>query len=155
MDHHKMLHYVLSRTPSSTDVTSNLASRDGHLLMVSHLECRQKQINVLWDSGSNVSLITHQKAKELGLKGRDIHISITKVGNSLETVASKEYVVPVVDMYGVEWKITACGIDEITAPVDKVNMSVVSRLFHSLIDNRQNAFEKVSIDLNEFFSCKF
>lgn len=89
------------------------------------------QINVLWDSGSNVSLITHQKAKELGLKGRDIHISIAKVGNSLETVASKEYAVNVVDMNGVEWKSIACGIDEITAPADEVDMSVVSRLFPS------------------------
>ena len=69
MDPHRMLHPVLSGMASHTDVTNNLASRDGYLLMVSSLECCQKEINVLWDSGSNVSLITHQKARELGLKG--------------------------------------------------------------------------------------
>ncbi|XP_071525744.1 uncharacterized protein [Panulirus ornatus] len=35
-------------------------------------------------------------------------------------------------MDGVEWRIIACGIDEITAPIDEVDISVVSRLFPSL-----------------------
>ena len=43
IDHHRMLHHVLS----ATNVTSNLASRDGYLLMVSSLEYCQKKINVL------------------------------------------------------------------------------------------------------------
>lgn len=95
------------------------------------MECCQKKMNVLWDSGSDVLLITHQRTKELGLKGRDVHITIINVGNTMETVSSKEYVVSVVDRVGVKWEITACGIDEITASVE-VNMSVVSILFHSL-----------------------
>lgn len=125
--HHEMLHHVLSGMTGPTDVTSNLAYRDGYLLMVSSLECCQKKINVLWDGGSNVSPITHQKAKELGLKGRDVHLTLTKVGNSMGTIASKEYVVPIV-----EWEITACGIDEIITPVNEVNMTAVSKLFHCL-----------------------
>ncbi|XP_068200399.1 uncharacterized protein [Palaemon carinicauda] len=96
------------------------------------LKVSQNDINVLWDSGSNVSLITHQKAQELGLNGRDVQITITKVGNKTETVSSKEYTVPVVDIYGVKWEIIACGIDEITTPVEKVDMNVVSCLFKSL-----------------------
>ena len=134
MDQHRMLHPVLSGMASHTDVTNNLASRNGYFLMVSSLECCQKEINVLWDSGSNVSLITHQKSRKLGLKGRDVQITITKIGNSLETVSSKEYVVPVIDQDGVKWEITACGIDEITAPIDEINMNVVSTLFQSLKD---------------------
>ena len=63
-----------------------------------------------------------------------MQITITKVGNSLETVSSKEYVVPVIDQDGVKWEITACGIDEITAPIDEINMNVVSTLFQSLKD---------------------
>ncbi|XP_068223879.1 uncharacterized protein [Palaemon carinicauda] len=131
-EHHKMLHSLLYKPTTFTDVTSNLVSRDGHLLMVSGLRYHQNDINVLWDSGSNVSLITHQKAQELGLNGRDVQITITKVGNKTETVSSKEYTVPVVDIYGVKWEIIACGIDEITTPVEKVDMNVVSCLFKSL-----------------------
>ncbi|XP_068236892.1 uncharacterized protein [Palaemon carinicauda] len=131
-EHHKMLHSLLYKPTTFTVVTSNLVSRDGHLLMVSGLRYHQTDINVLWDSGSNVSLITHQKAQELGLNGRDVQITITKVGNKTETVSSKEYTVPVVDIYGVKWEIIACGIDEITTPVEKVDMNVVSCLFKSL-----------------------
>ncbi|XP_068209204.1 uncharacterized protein [Palaemon carinicauda] len=131
-EYHKMLHSLLYKPTTFTDVTSNLVSRDGHLLMVSGLRYRQNDINVLWDSGSNVSLITHQKVKELELNGRGVQITITKVGNKTETVSSKEYTVPVVDNYGVKWEIIACGIDEITTPVEKVDMNVVSCLFKSL-----------------------
>lgn len=132
MEHHKMLHYVLSRSSNTNSVTNNLVCRVGHLLMVNRVECQQKEINVLWDSGSNVSLITHRKAKELGLKGQEVYITVTKVGNNVETMLSEEYVVPIVDMDGVKWEITACGIHEITAPVDHVDMTVVPKLFPCL-----------------------
>ena len=40
----------------------------------------QKRVDVLFDSGAQVSLIRQQTADCLGLKGKDISVTITKVG---------------------------------------------------------------------------
>ena len=39
----------------------------------------QTNLNVFWDGGSKVSMITFAKAKELGLSGERIEINIIKV----------------------------------------------------------------------------
>ena len=39
-------------------------------------------VNVLWDGGSNGSLITFAKAKSLGLKGKAVRLSIQRIGES-------------------------------------------------------------------------
>ena len=41
--------------------------------------------NVLFDSGAQISLIRSETAQNLGLKGRDISVNITKVGGEEET----------------------------------------------------------------------
>ena len=55
----------------------------------------QKHGNVLLDTGAQVSLIRSDTAELLGLKGRDISVTITKVGGEEETVRTKEYRVPI------------------------------------------------------------
>ena len=47
--------------------------------------------NVLLDSGAQVSLIRQETAETLGLKGKDVSITITKVGGEEETMKTKEY----------------------------------------------------------------
>jgi len=47
--------------------------------------------NVLLDSGAQVSLIRQDTAETLGLKGKDVSITITKVGGEDETMKTKEY----------------------------------------------------------------
>ena len=47
--------------------------------------------NVLLDSGAQVSLIRQETAETLGLKGKDVSITITKVGGEDETMKTKEY----------------------------------------------------------------
>ena len=43
-----------------------------------------KRGNVLFDSGAQISLIRSETARNLGLKGRDISVNITKVGGEQE-----------------------------------------------------------------------
>ena len=47
--------------------------------------------NVLLDSGAQVSLIRQDTAETLGLKGKDVSITITKVGGEEESIKTKEY----------------------------------------------------------------
>ena len=41
-------------------------------------------VNVLWDGGSTLSLITFRKAKELQLDGKQVDLAVTKVGGKTE-----------------------------------------------------------------------
>ena len=53
----------------------------------------QKRVNVLFDSGAQVSLIRQQTADCLGLKGKGISVTITKVRRE-EEMKTKVYRVP-------------------------------------------------------------
>ena len=55
--------------------------------------------------------------------------SLTKVGNSTEQLDSKMYKVPITDLTGTEWTIEACGINEITSDIAKVDTAFIARLF--------------------------
>ena len=59
-----------------------------------------QEINVMWDSGATVCLITFKKANELGLIGKKVSIKIIKVGGAKEIFESKLYDVPVRDKNG-------------------------------------------------------
>lgn len=48
------------------------------LLNISTLNSKNQPVTVLWDSGSDISLITHGAAKKLGLKGRNIILCAIK-----------------------------------------------------------------------------
>lgn len=78
--------------------------------MRSYGKSMNMDIPTLWDSGSNISMITYRMARRLGLKGSDINLSITKIGNESRNFSSKIYKVPLVDAEGNLWEIEACGI---------------------------------------------
>lgn len=48
-----------------------------------------KRGNVLLDSGAQISLIRRETADSLGLKGKDISVSIIKVGGEEEEIQTK------------------------------------------------------------------
>ena len=54
----------------------------------------EKQVNVLWDSGATLSLITFNKAKQLKLIGEEVKISVVKVGGEKQTLSSCVYDLP-------------------------------------------------------------
>lgn len=76
-----------------------------------------------------MSLITHDKAWQLGLK--DIHENkpITKVGKTIKHLTTKQYVVPLTDEIGHEWIVYVYGMEEITTETNKVNASEQKRIF--------------------------
>ena len=129
LDHHYILHDVLCRK-----INNHLLSLEGYLLEISTVKSTFANLSVLWDSGSTTSLITHDKARELNLKGTNVTVSITKVGNTVEIVDSREYIVPVIDVNGEIYNIKCCGMDEISAPVRYVDVRVASQIFPCIKD---------------------
>jgi len=80
-------------------------------------------INILWDSGAQVSLITLRKAKELGLSGVVAKITIVKIGNVKETVNSRLYEVPIVESNGNIELIKAYGIPQISSEIESIEIN--------------------------------
>ncbi|XP_076028384.1 uncharacterized protein LOC143017480 [Oratosquilla oratoria] len=125
MWHHPLLH----RSPlNGTMYHVNDHKTSKVLLMVSSIYHNGVPINTMWDSGSDVTVITHSMAKRLGLIGKDVQMTITKVGNVVESCMSKEYTIPLVDQQGKIWKIKAYGLDEITSNVYEVDANELSRI---------------------------
>lgn len=121
--HHSLLHDVFRVMPSVTTVSST-KSRDGVLLSISYVISKGVRVAVLWDSGSDISIITHRMAKHLGLKAvSDMVVNVTKVGNQTEEIHTKSYIVPLMDLDGKIWEIEVCAMEEISSPVKKLNLS--------------------------------
>ena len=99
------------------------------LLMISEVMSRGIIINALWDPGANMSLITHDCVKRLGLIGERTALFITKVGNITEKIDNKKYLLPLADKTGKIWEITVYGMEEVTADANNVNVDSVANLF--------------------------
>ncbi len=85
-------HNSLLHPEQRDDIFHNAVSGKARtaFLNISQIVSRKQSLTVLWDSGSDVSLITHKTTKKLGLKGKDIHLFMVKVGNVVEHQSSKE-----------------------------------------------------------------
>lgn len=130
--HHVKLHGIFAQSQSpevSMHFSENNCERNGVLLTISQVEGRGQPITVLYDCGSNMSLITHAKARQLGLKGISKNITITKVGKSVEQLPTKQYAVPLTDEMGNVWIVYAYGMGEITTESNEVNMWDLRKIF--------------------------
>ena len=119
-----ILHSAVSGKPFTT------------LLNISTLNSGNQPVTVLWDSGSDMSLITHSMAKKLGLKGKNINLSMIKVGIAIEHQSSKEYCVPLTEKTGKVWNVDAVGISEVSARIKKVDLSKMPELFVGISNSK-------------------
>ena len=88
----------------------------------------KSQVNVMWDSGATVSMITFKKARHLGLNGSKARISIVKVGGQKETIETEIYDVPLYDTNGRQELFKAYGIEQISSSIGSADMNEVSEL---------------------------
>ena len=80
--------------------------------------------NILLDSGAQISLIRQDTAETLGLKGKDVSITITKVGGEDETMKTKEYNVQLTCIdSNKRFTIKAIGIHSISDKIPAVKTS--------------------------------
>ena len=85
--------------------------------------------NVLLDSGAQVSIIRQDTAETLGLNGKDVSITITKVGGEEESMKTKEYKVQLtcIDI-GKRFSVKAIGIQSISDEIPTVKTSHLPEL---------------------------
>lgn len=112
------------------DLAFNVTNCKGNraLLAVGIAKCGSRSVSLLYDS-----LVRHRKARELGIRGRDINMTMIKVGNVKESFSTKECVIPLLDEEGNIVKITAIGIDEISTKISEIDMSEIASLFSGII----------------------
>ena len=130
--HHSLLHLASIEGfafHNSGQPTNKHHNQNRVLLMVSSVKSRSQGINTLWDPGANVSLISHDAARRLGLKGSTIELAITKVGNTTDRIKSKEYTLPLTDTEGKVWQICVYGMDEVTTNLEESDVSKVVHFF--------------------------
>ena len=85
---------------------------------------------MLLDSGAQVSLIRQGTAETLGLKGKDVSITITKVGGEDETIKTKEYNVQLTCIdNNKRFTVKAIGIHGISDEIPAVKTSHLPEVF--------------------------
>ena len=104
-------------------------SRNKVLLIISTVQCRNKNVIISLDPGANISLLLHDAASRSGLKGSLISLSITKVGSTNEHISSKEYTLPLVNFVGKPWYIPPYGMQEVTIDIEIIDNCKVAHLF--------------------------
>ncbi len=125
--HHPLLHQSKKATIGVALTNEN---QEAVLPIISANICGPNRMfkrgNVLLDSGAQISLIKQETAENLGLKGKDVSITITKVGGVDENVKTKVYKVPVTSLDSRKtYSVTAVGIpcisdDVIDIKTDKI-----------------------------------
>ena len=91
----------------------------------------KKQGNLLLDSGAQVSLITLSVADELGLKGKEVNITISKIGGEEEELTTKLFRVRIQSLanQSVTHTVTAVGIPCISSDITEKKLSHVAGIF--------------------------
>ena len=96
------------------------------------IDFRRKKIKstIFFDIGANVSLILHDLAESLGLKGKRCRILIhTAMSEEPEWHSTKSYALKLVDNKGIKRKLILIGTDKITSRPQEVDVSACYRLF--------------------------
>ena len=128
--HHPLLHGAIQSTVAT--VTSVINNQKA-LLPVVQVDivgsgCHLQRANALLDSGAQISLIRSSVAEDLKLKGRDIVITITKVGGQEEELSTKSYQVRIRSLEDRSaHAIQATGIPSISEDITDVKVADVAR----------------------------
>jgi hypothetical protein len=90
-----------------------------------------KSCVAFWDTGSQVTLMTHKTAKEMGLKPiQGLPLNLMGVGNSQKTRSTVWYKIPLVDTGGGRTvEVAAYGISHIMDPLEAVDPGLMRAVF--------------------------
>ena len=132
MSHHILLH------ESEEDGQAHHAKNEsgGCLLQLMNVEVNGgTKATVLWDGGATISLFTFQKASQIGLKGEEVNLSVTKIGGTKQLLKSYKYEVGIKTKDGKFVDFILYGIDKISTPLRNVNLDHVVNLFPNAKNN--------------------
>ena len=80
------------------------------------------EVNVFFDGGSNVCLLTREFIRKAKLSGRPVLQTLVTTGVDKAEWWTEAYNVPLVDREGKEHIILAFAMDEITSPIEEVDL---------------------------------
>jgi hypothetical protein len=101
-------------------------------------DARGGECIVLWDSGAQVSLVTHEYARGAGFKRRPASIRITGVGAGSGGESSVQYKALLRRRDGSIAEILPYGVDGITGNAISLNLSKAKTLFPSVASNLES-----------------
>ena len=131
--HHSSLHSGTFNAALHTVIDN--VYKDTVILPIMKVRVNSKKcpyVNVLWDSGSSVSLITKHRAKEMKLKGKAITLRITTAGGVENILYSNKYQIPLIDSCGRVITLSVYGIEKITTEISSVDVENICTLFHNI-----------------------
>ena len=140
LNHHKTLHEEKKgetvNEPQTKDrgvsTCKNLDFSESCILQYQNIKTHKGSLNVLWDNAASLCFVTFDKAKAEKLQGKDVELSIVTVGGKVEKLASKKYLLPLVDNEGITVNIVAYGIEKITSDIPDVNIDGIIQLFEGV-----------------------
>ena len=91
-------------------------------------------LNVLWDAGATVSLITFEKAEQLKLKGKKCKLSIAGVGGKVQDVASYAYKLAMRNEEGNSEEFAVYGVKHISSGISQIDLKQVVSLFKNITE---------------------
>jgi hypothetical protein len=84
----------------------------------------------LWNTGSQVTLMTHKAAKDMGLKPiPGPPVNLVGVGNSQKTRSTVRYQIPLVDTGGRTVEVAAYGMGHIMDPLETIDPVLMRAVF--------------------------
>ena len=99
------------------------------LLPLMNVQCKGENLDVLWDTGATISLITVRAAKELGLaKGAKRYLTV--VGGCVEEIDSRMYMLPLTDERNKIIHVQVYGVERISSNINRIDISGVASLFN-------------------------
>ncbi|KAJ8036637.1 hypothetical protein HOLleu_20672 [Holothuria leucospilota] len=131
--HHPLLHLPAGSVSGIVGVALN--TKDQALLPVVEVDIEgprgmKQRGNILLDSGAQISLIRTSLAEQLNLKGKNVNITITKVGGEQEQMQTKKYQLKIrpLTKSGV-YSISAVGLPCISEELKYMDVDETSKLF--------------------------
>lgn len=131
--HHKLLHYDNSAIVGVASIEHSCKTLLPIVLAdVIGPDKESHESNIMLDSGSQLSLIRKSLAEELNLTGKDVTLTITKVGGEEEILVTKMYSFTIRSLYDrKQYNVKAAGIEFISDDVtdEANNMNAIAKLF--------------------------
>jgi hypothetical protein len=97
-----------------------------------------KVCTVLWDTGAQISLISHQYAIKAGFKGRPASIQISGVGAGNKNRSRVQYRVLLRKRDGGVAEFTPYGVEKITGDAVGIDLDKAKRLFPAVASNLES-----------------
>ena len=90
------------------------------------------EVNVFFDGGANVNLLTREFIRKAKLPGRPVLQTLVTTGLNKAEWRTEAYHVPLVDREGGEHIILAFAMDKITSPIEEVDLRPALDVFPEL-----------------------